>query len=186
MINKLKKNGIKFDKGLTSREFISIERIYGFEFPGDIKRFFAVGLPISQGFYNWRDLSEENIQKIKGIQDKIVKNYILSFKRDCVLENYAQIFPNNKQEIELKKALCDFLLRSPKLIPIFNKDFCFADINDMPILTYKNPTQISLTGINLEEWLKKKFLHINSADKNQYKFLEQKLNNSGIWKYLIK
>lgn len=186
IINKLKEKGVKFDKGLTSREFIAIEHIYGFEFPGDIKRFFALALPISEGFYNWRDFSETNVESIKQILNKIKQSFIFSMKRSKDLEKFNKIFPLVNDEKELKECLCDYLDKSPSLIPIYNYDFCFSNISDMPILTYKPPTNLSVLGINLEDWLKKKFLHNFNYKNSQIKFLNQRLKSAGIWGHLIK
>ena len=65
IIKLLKDKGIKFDAGLTQSELEKIYEIYEVKFPLSLKLFLTTALPVSDGFYNWRDFSSGNVTKIK-------------------------------------------------------------------------------------------------------------------------
>jgi hypothetical protein len=50
----LRKEGIAFEPGLTANEIREIENRYNLGFPPDLAAFLALGLPVSEGFPNWR------------------------------------------------------------------------------------------------------------------------------------
>lgn len=81
---------IKFDKGLTELEILKVKSIM------DI-------LPISDGFYNWRDFLDEKILKSKNM------NYFFEYIRhassdeyipnsDCLVKNGVQCLKIHKKE----------------------------------------------------------------------------------------
>ena len=55
IIKLLKDGGIKFDAGLTQSELEKIYEIYKIKFPLSLKSFLTTALPVSDGFYDWRD-----------------------------------------------------------------------------------------------------------------------------------
>ncbi len=59
----LERAGVEFLPGLMPHEIQHIEATYGFRFPPDLREFLMCALPISQGFINWRDAEEHEIQK---------------------------------------------------------------------------------------------------------------------------
>ena len=63
----LKSQGIEFESGLTCEEIAKIEEIYKIKFPKSLKEFLMIALPISKGFYNWRNLEKNNVMFIKKI-----------------------------------------------------------------------------------------------------------------------
>ena len=50
----LKNKGVQFDIGLSKDEINQIEIKFNVKFPSDLKQFLKFGLPISDGFVNWR------------------------------------------------------------------------------------------------------------------------------------
>lgn len=69
IISFLKNKDIKFDAGLEEEEFKKIEKIYNFNFPYSLRMFLSQALPVSRGFYNWRDLSSINVSEIKNMMN---------------------------------------------------------------------------------------------------------------------
>lgn len=65
IIKLLKDRGIKLDAGLTQNELEKIYAIYKIKFPISLKSFLTTALPVSDGFYDWRDFSRGNVTKIK-------------------------------------------------------------------------------------------------------------------------
>ncbi|MCI0380890.1 MAG: hypothetical protein L0215_25180 [Gemmataceae bacterium] len=53
--------GLPFDNGLTDSELARIECDFFFQFPPDLRAFLQAGLPIGDGFPNWRSESQESL-----------------------------------------------------------------------------------------------------------------------------
>ncbi len=64
-LNLLNMKGIEFEKGLTLDELKQIEKIYQIKFPSSLKEFLMIALPVSKGFYNWRNIQDDNVRFIK-------------------------------------------------------------------------------------------------------------------------
>lgn len=52
---------VVFESGLSHAEVQELQGRYGFAFPPDLREFLMFALPISRGFLNWREASEEEI-----------------------------------------------------------------------------------------------------------------------------
>ena len=61
---KLEEAGVEFHDGLTEGEITIIEDFYRIKFPEELKAFYMEGLPVSEGFYNWRDFDSQNTENI--------------------------------------------------------------------------------------------------------------------------
>ena len=66
-IKLLKRQGVEFETGLTVEEIAKIEDIYIIKFPKSLKEFLMMVLPISKGFFNWRNFNQDNVMFIKKI-----------------------------------------------------------------------------------------------------------------------
>lgn len=66
-IKLLKRQGVEFETGLTVEEIAKIEDIYKIKFPESLKEFLMMALPMSEGFFNWRNLDQDNVMFIKKI-----------------------------------------------------------------------------------------------------------------------
>src|SRR5699024_9995594 len=90
LIRKLEQNGVCFAEGLSDKELFDIQYEYNVNFPKSLKVFYKAGLPISDGFHNWRDLSKKNIKKIK-ITMKLIGSMIwmksLMIKKALFMKN---------------------------------------------------------------------------------------------------
>ena len=73
-INLLKAKGIEFETGLTGVEMEKIESTYKIEFPKSLKMFLMAVLPVSRGFYNWRNFDEDNIRFIKMVMNRPIED----------------------------------------------------------------------------------------------------------------
>jgi hypothetical protein len=58
VIAELKGRGIGFEDGLSESELRAAEFRFGFRFPPDLRAFLAAGLPVGDGFPDWRDGEE--------------------------------------------------------------------------------------------------------------------------------
>jgi hypothetical protein len=58
--------GVRVADGLSTAELTRVERTFGFEFPVDLREFLACGLPVSDGWVNWRDGYQQSIHARLG------------------------------------------------------------------------------------------------------------------------
>jgi hypothetical protein len=61
--DRLSKAGVRFDSGLTAREFFAIEQSYGFVFTPDLREFLAYALPVSTPWPGWRSGSRSELNE---------------------------------------------------------------------------------------------------------------------------
>ena len=92
IIKLLKDKGIKFDTGLTQNELEKIYEIYKIKFPLSLKSFLTTALPVSDGFYDWRDFSSGNVTKIKNMMQ-----HFYEFVKSASFEEYI---PNSTYSLD--------------------------------------------------------------------------------------
>lgn len=152
--NLLRMKGIEFEKGLTLDELKKIEMIYQVRFPSSLREFLMMALPVSKGFYNWRNIQDDNVRFIKKVINKP-----LSDIRNMVGEVYW--CDDWGEEPDDKKIISEEvtarLKEAPKLVPVYAHRY-------IPIVLDENPPVISIHGIdiiyygeNLEDYLNIEF-----------------------------
>ena len=120
---------ITFARGLTRDEISSIELRYNIHFPKSLRDFLMQALPVSNGFYNWRDSSAEKIRYIK--------------------EAIARPMETLKELAEESNA--------PVLIPVYAHRYMpMVDAENPPILSVHG-TDIIYYGENLLDYLDVEF-----------------------------
>jgi hypothetical protein len=154
LIMKLKEKGIKFHEGLSSQEIKEIEKKYEILFTKELKKFYTIALPVSDGFYNWRNFNNENVRLIK----QMLKN-----PADDLREYIDEIYwcddwgdePDNVDE--KNKILIKKIDSAPKLIPIYSHRYiaCFESKQN-PVFSIHG-TDIIYYGENLESYLEIEF-----------------------------
>ena len=92
IIKLMKDSGIKFDAGLTQNELKKIYEIYKIKFPLSLKSFLTTALPVSDGFYDWRDFSSGNVTKIKNMMQ-----HFYEFVKSASFEEYI---PNSTYSLD--------------------------------------------------------------------------------------
>ena len=92
IIKLMKDSGIKFDAGLTQNELEKIYEIYKIKFPLSLKSFLTTALPVSDGFYDWRDFSSGNVTKIKNMMQ-----HFYDFVKSASFEEYI---PNSTYSLD--------------------------------------------------------------------------------------
>ena len=76
---------------------------------------------------------------------------------------------------------------SPKLIPFFAHRCFFDGMDNMPIISFWQAVDTIIYGYNLENYLDNEFLvtEDNGIHDDIYDDTIRKLNNTGIWQYII-
>ena len=186
IIRRLKLKGFHFEKGLSNEEFDKIEKTYNFIFPTEIREFLSYGMPTGKYFYNWRDFSEENIEKINGFQKNIEDAFIFDFEHNDLAGDFKDKFPKAKDEKELKKCVLDYLHASPKLIPFYAHRCFFDGLDDMPMVSFQQPTDSPICGINFVDFVEREFFNKHKeTSKEEDEQIEKKLQKTGIWKDIV-
>ncbi len=154
MVETLEETGVRFDRGLSDTEISGVEATFRFRFPPDLGAFLRAGLPISQGFPNWRDEPEASLQErlslpLEGILFDIEHNGFW----------LAEWGSRPSAINEAKAIVSELVAAAPVLIPIY----VHRMIPDRPH-DYANPvfsvhqTDIICYGCDLRDYIVHEFL----------------------------
>lgn len=158
LIKSLKGKKITFNKGLTHEEVGQIQEKFEFKFPPDLKHFLQTALPVSQGFYNWRQalVSEFVADAIRlqfqwplqGMLFDIEENnfWVESWgQRPTVLTEQFLVAERNFKTY-------------PKLIPVYSHRYMPGEpnMNDNPVFSVYQ-MDIIYYGYNLANYLAHEF-----------------------------
>lgn len=154
-IQDMEKIGIIFSNGLNNNEISQIETVYNIVFPDIYKQFLREKLPISNGFYNWRDFSEKNIKTISEIINKPTETLKELWSEIEWSENWGNIPISENYK---KNAIFSKIEKAPKIIPIYSHRYipCIGD--DPPILSIYD-TDVIYYGKNLVDYLNNEFFN---------------------------
>ena len=172
------KNNITLYDGLTDEEFEKIEKFYSIKFPISLRTLYKSFLP---EFYNWRDFSEENVNKIKYYLNWPIEGILFDIQNNGF---WKKCFGQITNDInENKKIALEFLENSnnetvPKLIPVYAHRYvpCYPDIMDIPVISVYQ-TDIVFYGKNLEDYFKSEFGIKNCIDDFLKNYLKKKSNS---------
>ena len=161
----LTKNEIKLFEGLTDEEFEKIENFYSIKFPISLRILYKSFLP---EFYNWRDFSEENVEKIKNYLNAPIQGMLFDIQYNGF---WKKCFGQKTDNInENKRIALDYLKNAnnenvPKLIPIYSHRFvpCYPDIIDIPVISVVQ-TDIIYYGNDLEDYFENEFHEKKTKD----------------------
>lgn len=155
LIKKMKKKGIKFEEGLKNEELLEIERMYKLIIPEEYKEFLSLALPISAGFYNWRDMSEENINHIKNAIVEPLEGLVFDvLNNQFWLDKYGERPDDNNLAIQILKENYE---NAPKLVPIYKHRYIVAlEEKKIQIISVMQ-SDIIYYGQNINEYFKYEF-----------------------------
>jgi hypothetical protein len=165
IIEELKNVGVLFSKGLNEYEIKKIEDFYKLHFPKDLKEFYKEALPVSKGFYDWRNFSEENTEKIKERLSRPQQEIMDDIEEMEWLEDWGDL-PNSKED------RCNFIISKLKsadlLIPIFEHRYMSTQYTkDNPIFSIYG-TDIICYGEDLFQYLMIEFKYQKHSVINYY------------------
>ena len=166
LISELKLAGVQFEARLHKDEIAQIESTFGFRFPAEIRDFLSCALPVGGMFFNWRDLSPANIQKFHRFFEQMEEAFHFDIEHNG-LGNSQSIFAE--------------LAQSPKLIPFYGHRCFFDGIDNMPIISFWQPTDVICYAGSFENYLEVEFLKKAPILEN----IPERMQNTGIWAKLI-
>ena len=189
MIERLKKSGLRFDRGLSDTEIKEIETTFGFRFPKEIADFLSNAYPVGGNFFDYRDLSQKNRDRFCDFQ----KNIVGSFEFD--IANNADSLQAMLKELlgefidieDFKKAVMRSLESSPKLIPFYAHRCFFDGMDNMPIISFWQAVDTIIYGYDFENYLEAEFLIATNdiVSEEISDSIIEKLKATGIWYYII-
>lgn len=154
IVSRLQERGIRFDVGLRSQEIEMIQQKYDILFPESLRSFYQNALPISEGFYNWRKDSRENVSYIKSAMEKPFKDMMECCDELDWCEKWGEEPASPRKR---KLALQNMVRGAPKLIPIFSHRYMAnVQIPENPVFSVSG-TDIICYAKNLESYLEIEF-----------------------------
>lgn len=153
-IELLKLHGVEFETGLTLQEITQIEDVYKIKFPNSLKEFLMMALPISTGFYNWRNLEQDNVMTIMKIINRPIEDVDELAEKVFWWDDWGEK-PTDKMDIAL--IVRERLKSAPKLIPIYAHRYIPMIQEDNPPVISIHDIDIIYYGQNLEDYFKVEF-----------------------------
>lgn len=186
MIEKLKKVGIKFTDGLSDKEIEKIENTFGFKFPKEIASFLSYAYPINDSFFNYRNMSPENIKYFSDFQQRIEESFLFDIENNTeslqlMLEEFIGHYT---EQNEFKNAVMNALHQSPRLIPFYAHRCFFDGMDEMPIISFWQAIDTIVYGSNLENYLENEFI-LPEFSNNVLGEFSDEMKRTGIWYYII-
>lgn len=172
-IKLLKRQGVEFETGLTVEEIAKIEDIYKIKFPKSLKEFLMMVLPISKGFFNWRNLNQDNVMFIKKIINRPIED-VYEFAEEVYWCDDWGKEPEN--EIDIALIVRERLKSAPKLIPVYGHRYIPMIPEDNPPIISIHDIDIIYYGQNLEDYFKVEF-----GGKEQRKIEFKNINPIPFW-----
>lgn len=181
MIERLRNAGLYFAHGMTQAQLDRAEQVFGFRFPKEIREFLSLAVPVEKGFFDYRDVSEENQKKFQEFQKWMEDAFLfdLANNREDMLE--LLIGPLGNPE-DFDTAVMDYFHSSVKLIPLYIHRCFFDGMDDMPIVSFMQPTDMIFYGHNFQDYLEREFL----GKKDSCRELPEGFpKETGIWYHLL-
>ena len=181
LVDRLKALGIAFSEGLSQNEIKEIERTFGFRFPKEIAYFLSLAYPVEPNFFNYRDMSEHNLQVFHDFEEKIKQSFWFDLQNNTPTLEALLRRLGCKNTLSFGDAVMDALFKSPRLIP-FYQNRCFLDgIDGTPIISFHQPVDTIIYGSDLENYFENEFL----SPKNFHIVKRpDQMEDMGIWYYL--
>lgn len=162
-IKLLRSHGIQVEAGLTYDEVGKIEKIYSIQFPKSLKAFLMEGVPISDGYYNWRNFKTDNIEYIKRVIYRPVK-YIEDYPEE--VEWYKEWGKEPEVVSNRIQIVKERLMDAPTLLPIYAHRYMPEGLDENPPVISVMGVDIIFYGENLVEYFKVEFGEKKHAEIN--------------------
>jgi len=176
-IKLLEKYGVELKKGLTYDEIVQVEKIYDIKFPNSLQKLLTMALPVSKGFYNWRNFKEDNVNFIKQVINTPIEDIYDMAESVDWCDSWGK---EPKDEEDIAKEVKKRLKNAPKLIPVFSHRY-------IPMILDENPPIISIHGVDIIYYGKdlKDYFEIEFENKRQDSILFSNIKPIPFWSDLM-
>lgn len=181
MIKRLRNAGMYFAQGMTAAQLDRAEAVFGFRFPREIRAFLSFAVPVGKGFFDYRDVSEENQKKFREFQNWMEDRFRFDLEknREDMLELLAEPLGNPG---DFDSAVMNYFHSSVKLIPFYIHRCFFDGMDDMPIVSFMQSVDSIFYASNFQDYLEVEFLH---KDHDAEDPPQERKQETGIWNYLV-
>ncbi len=143
---------VEFGPGLSESEVERIETTFGFRFPPDLCALLQTGLPIGEGFPNWRSGNVESLRNLlagpgEGVLWDIRNN-------DVWLSSWG---PKPSSIDESEQIASKLIEEAPTLIPVFSHRMIPASADSGNPVFSVHQTDIIVYGHDLTDYLLSEF-----------------------------
>ncbi|MDR0840568.1 MAG: hypothetical protein LBN26_04180 [Christensenellaceae bacterium] len=156
IIKKLQNRGIEFETGLSNQEISVAEELYDFSFPAEMKALFSVALPVTEGFYNWRNFEAANILKIKTAFKMPLRGLLFDLRHNALwCDNWGMRPAENSEVVQI---FMRYYKDAPRMIPIYSHRYMPSISNEKksPVFSIMQ-SDIICYGTDLIEYLELEF-----------------------------
>ena len=185
LIDRLKQAGVVFEKGMTEQDLDLAEEFFGFRFPAELRVFLSQVVPVGSDFFDYRDHSPENLKRFRDFEDRIEKGFRFDLNakenREELLELLGEKLGFLQDGPGLDEAVMQYWKESPRLIPFFAHRCFFDGMDGMPIISFWQPVDSIVYGIDLQDYLEAEFL----GKDDPCELPPDLLKGTGIWENLI-
>ncbi len=178
IIDGMKKAGVQFQAGMSDEEIVKAECMFGFTFPKEIAAFLRTATPTGDHFFDYRDLSDRNVEKFRTFRRMIESSFAFDLSN---IPRYRRAMERRFRTSSIKETLEAIMHEyenSPKLIPFYGHRCFFDGIDGMPIISFSSPFDSILYGESFEDYLEREFCGKRKAFQTQ---IPESMNKSGIW-----
>ena len=162
----LQSKGVQFSSGLSSKEIDEIESFYSIHFPPDLRDFLKTGLPVSNGFINWRDRCIANAKTIEDIIAWPLEGMLYDIEHNAF---WYECWGDRPANMADALSVCkEAYKKVPQLIPIYSHRYIPSEPNETgnPVFSVYQ-TDIIYYGEDLLSYFEVEFLGKNQGDINE-------------------
>ena len=185
LIDRLKQAGVAFEKGMTEQELDLAEEFFGFRFPAEFRAFLSQAVPVGEDFFDYRDRSSENLNRLVGFREWMESNFLFDLKakenREELLKLLGEKLGFSEDGPGFDEAVMRYWQESPRLIPFFAHRCFFDGMDGMPIISFLQPVDTIVYGFDLQDYLEAEFL----GKDDPAELPPDLLKGTGIWENLI-
>ena len=191
LIEKLRKAGVFFEKGMTADALDRAEECFGFRFPREIRAFLMLAVPVGEEFFDYRDCSQENRERFAKFHEWMERRFRFDLEncRELLLELVGQKLGYTEDGPGLDEAVMQYWRESVRAIPFYAHRCFFDGMDDMPIISFFQPVDTIVYGGNFLHYLEQEFLVEYASEEDFRDFpweeLKERLQATGIWGQLI-
>ena len=156
IVEQMKKQGIAFQENVTPQQLDQVQQRYGIVFPEELRRFYMMGMPVSDGFVRWLEESPEYVEFVKRKLRAPVRGVLTAVELE---EVWPVCWGERPSEEDRALELAGEQLRSAaELIPLYAHRYavCLEGTGDAPVLSVYGG-DIIYYGANLKNWLQIEF-----------------------------